>query len=98
MAYLLNLVEIRTYLRAYIIDENIIKIKDNNGNEFNLFLPKLKTFRDNFNLPEEIKVDYRTDFIKLLDGKIKSRKSSELRNSKLLKNKKLIGRKRNSSN
>ena len=58
MTQLLNLVDIKSYLRAYINDENIIKIKDNKGNEFNLYLPNLKTFRDNFDLPEEIKVDY----------------------------------------
>ena len=98
LTQLLNLVDIKNYLRAYINDENIIKIKDNKGNEFNLYLPNLKTFRDNFDLPEEKKVDYRLDFIDLLDRKVKGRNSSELRNSKLKNNKNLTGRKRKNSN
>ena len=94
LAKLLNLVDIKSYLRAYINDENIIEIKDNNGNLFLFCLPNLKTFKYNFSdIQEEIKEDYRKDFIKLLDGEIKSRKSSEKRNSKLKNNNKLIGRK-----
>ena len=98
LTQLLNLVDIKSYLRAYINDENIIKIKDNKGNEFNLYLPNLKTFRDYFDLPVEIKVDYRMDFVDLLGGKVKGRNSSELRNSKLKNNKNLTGRKRKNSN
>ena len=99
LALLLDLVDIKSFLRAFINDEKIIKIKDNNGNEFNLYLPNLKTFKDCFGyLPKEIMEDIKKDFINFLDGKIKPRKSSELRNSKLKNNKNLTGRKRNRSN
>ena len=99
LAILLDLVDIKSFVRAFINDEKIIKIKDNNGKEFNLYLPNLKTFKDCVGyLPKEIADDIKKDFINLLDGKIIPRKSSELRNSRLKNNKNLTGRKRKRSN
>ena len=99
LSQLLNLGNINYNLRAFVNDERVVKIKYDNGSVSNLYLPNMKTFRDCFDyLPKDIQDAIKKDFIDLLDGKKKSRKSSELRNSKLKNNKNLTGRKRNRNN
>ena len=99
LAQLLNLGNIKYNLRSFVNDEKVVKIKNDNGIISNLYLPNMKTFRDCFDyLPKDIQDAIKKDFINLLDGKIRFRKSSELRNSKLKNNKNLTGRKKKRSN
>ena len=90
---LLNFKTIKDILRAFVNDEKIIKMKDENGKEYEFILNKTysdEIFKDWSEAKREI---YKKDFIDLLDGNKKPRKISEIRNSKL-KNNKNLGRKR----
>ena len=61
-------------MRAFIYDEKFIKITDDNGNEFKLYLINFKTYKDYFgHLSKELFDDYKNDYINLLNGIIKSR-------------------------
>lgn len=94
---ILNFEEINNIMRAYIKDEKIFKTKENNAKENKIYLINFETYKDNSKfkkLPKNVFKDYKEDFTNLLDDKIRVRESSQKKNLKLKKNKKLIGRKR----
>ena len=87
---LLNHWIIFVILRAFIYNEKIIKITNDNGNEFKVYFINFKTYEDYFDLlPKILYNDLNSDFIDLLDEKIISRESRKKGNVFLQKKKKL---------
>ena len=87
---LLNSVHILNIVKAFLNDQKIINIKDENGNEIEFYFINFNTYKDCFiHLSKDTKDNYKNDFENLLEGKINSREKSEKRNLSLKNNQNL---------
>ena len=95
---LLYSVPIFNIIKAFINDEKIVNIKEENGNEFEFYFINFKTYKDYFKyLSKETNDKYKKDFNNFLGNQIKSRKKSEKRNL-ILRNNNNLRKKRKRSN
>ena len=95
---LLYSVPIFNIIKAFINDEKIVNIKEENGNEFEFYFINFKTYKDYFKyLSKETNDEYKKDFNNFLGNQIKSRKKSEKRNL-ILRNNNNLRKKRKRSN
>ena len=67
-------------MKAFIFDEKVITIGDNNGNEFRVYLINFKTYKDYFDhLPKSLFDKFKSHYFDLLSYYIQPREGRKIK-------------------